>query len=193
MGSADRDEKEFTELIGEAAKKNILLFASLPDIALAETGQFAPVSLEGVIKIGSATVFGESSKENKYAKPDFLLPGEGIALSTGEKAKGSSFSTAYASGLAASMLYCLRAHKMLIQSNEDEYCALQIAKMTKGMKDIFRRLGQSLDSTPGATVFVQPYHYLPREFKVSQGGMKEDLEAIVNLIVPGTVLWNFIQ
>lgn len=190
---SDDHEAKFESLVHEAVSKHILLFASLPDIILAETSQFAPVSIKDVIKIGSATAFGESSKENKYAKPDFLLPGEGIQLSTGETAKGSSFSTAYASGLAASMLYCLRAHREIAQIREGEplYKALQKAKMVDGMRGIFSRLGQNSGSPTDAAVFVQPYLSLAPDFNTSDDGIRADLEAIVNEIMPSTVLRSF--
>lgn len=191
--SDDHYESKFRNLIDQAVKKNILLFASLPDKPLEETSQYAPVSLEGVIKIGSATVFGEPSRENMYAQLDFLLPGEGITLSTGEPAKGSSFSTAYASGLAASLLYCLRAHRVLIEPGDGSltYEALNMAKTSQGMKGIFKRLGRSLDSTSDAVFFIQPHHQLSGEYGVSLDGIKEHLKNIVNLIAPSEDLRVF--
>lgn len=189
----DRDETEFRNLIWEAARKNIILFASLPDKALEDTSQFAPVSLEGVIRIGSATVFGESCKENKYAQPDFLLPGEGIILSTGEMAKGSSFSTAYASGLAASLLYCLKAHRVLFQPGEENpyHKALRIAKTAKGMKGIFKRLGSSTSRSSDEATFVQPYRHFPHEFGVSADDLKANLQEIVTRIMSAEDLRQF--
>lgn len=111
----NEDEKEFVKLIETAVNsKKVILFGSLPDMGpAAETSQYAPVGCSGVIKIGSATIYGQRLEQNRYANPDFLLPGEELMTPAGEVVSGCSFSTAYASGLAALVLYCLRAHMKL--------------------------------------------------------------------------------
>lgn len=47
----------------------------------------SPVGLEGVLRIGTATIDGETASENVYEKPRFILPGENIRLSTCGRAR----------------------------------------------------------------------------------------------------------
>ncbi|KAL7964342.1 hypothetical protein HDV63DRAFT_274884 [Trichoderma sp. SZMC 28014] len=190
--SGETQEQEFVNLIAEAESKNILLFGSLPDEKLVgDLKPFVPVGVNGVIKIGSATAFGESSKENKYAKPDFILPGEEIpSLAAGKPAKGSSFSTAYASGLAAMVLYCLKAHRKLydLKESNTKFRALPMAKRTDGMKGIFQRLGQNPSGKADAVTFIQPYYTFKADTNLKTTERKDVLDRIVNEIAPNSSL-----
>ncbi|KAH8122254.1 hypothetical protein FP744_10006148 [Trichoderma asperellum] len=162
------------------------MFTSLPDKgATAEIIKYLPVGNEKVIRIGSATMFGEEAKEIIFADRDFLLPGEEIQIPGGESDKGSSFATAYAAGLGALVLYCLRAHKAL----EDSYSEkndplgsgydyrhtaerLKEAATTGGIRKIFKVLsGQNAkDEIPKKGFFVRPYLALDNTF----GTTKQD-------------------
>lgn len=58
-----------------ASKKVVLLFGSLPDKGSeVETIQVSPVGLDGVLRIGSATLHGETASENVYENPPVHPP-----------------------------------------------------------------------------------------------------------------------
>lgn len=193
----DQDEKDFVDLIKTAvSSKTVILFGSLPDKGTdAETSQYAPVGLSGVIKIGSATIHGQKSPENRFADPDFLLPGEELTTPEGEKVRGSSFSTAYASGLAALILCCLRAHLELKNpyitngaldpDDDDKTKRLKKAMTVEGMKTIFKVL--SHDEIKGR-VFVRPYITFGDSFEDSEEGKRKAMQRIVKEILPDKVL-----
>ncbi|GFP59290.1 hypothetical protein TASIC1_0012029300 [Trichoderma asperellum] len=186
-GSADEGGKNFANELNAAVEaNNVIMFTSLPDKgATAEIIKYLPVGNEKVIRIGSATMFGEEAKEIIFADRDFLLPGEEIQIPGGESDKGSSFATAYAAGLGALVLYCLRAHKAL----EDSYSEkndplgsgydyrrtaerLKEAATTGGIRKIFKVLsGQNAkDEIPKKGFFVRPYLALDNTF----GTTKQD-------------------
>lgn len=196
---SDEDEKDFVNLIQTAVgSKKVILFGSLPDKGpTADTSQYAPVGLEGVIKIGSATIYGQQSKENLYANPDFLLPGEKLETPAGETVSGSSFSTAYASGLAALVLYCLRAHMELkdphamdgdLYPEDDRTKRLNKARTVDGMKTIFKILSQrSADDELKGGFFVRPYITFGDEFGASEEDKLKAIQDIVTDILPPKV------
>ena len=197
----DEDEREFNKLIENAVNsKKFILFGSLPDNHIAETSKYAPVGLEGVIKIGSATIFGEPSKENLYGSPDFLLPGEQIETQAGEIVRGSSFSTAYASGLAALVLCCLKAHKQLkdpkgILDPEDVRTRrLTKAKDGDGMATIFRNISSRSDADDKTKnergFFVRPYITLKGKFEDSEEKKLKTIQRIANTMLPLDTLTN---
>ncbi|KAL7948565.1 peptidase S8/S53 domain-containing protein [Trichoderma barbatum] len=104
----DSYEDEFRRLVTEAHKKNIILFGSLPDRGpTVQRSDLAPIGLDEVIRIGSATVHGEGVPENRFGEAEFLFPGE-ENTEGGEVVKGSSYATAYACGLAAAVLLTIR-------------------------------------------------------------------------------------
>jgi hypothetical protein len=108
-GDEDSYKDEFAKLIAQAVASNKLLLGVLSGKFI-ERHPVAPAGLPGVIKIGSATICGKVSRNLTHAHPDFILPGEEIHVSTGETARGSSLATAFAAGLAAVVLYCLKLY-----------------------------------------------------------------------------------
>ncbi|OOO06344.1 peptidase S8 and S53 subtilisin kexin sedolisin [Aspergillus oryzae] len=152
--SAYKDENEtgFSDLITKNSKKVIFSGSLMDKGPEAEVKDYAPVGIDGVIKIGSATLYGQQAERNLYAQTDFLLPGEDVQMRNGNKASGSSFSTAYAAGLAALVLSCLRAHMGMNDPEpytsdskdpeEERARHLFQAKSSDGMKSIFEVLSQ---------------------------------------------------
>ena len=193
----DNDERDFVNLIQNAVSaKKFILFGSLPDKGpTAEIRDYAPVGLEGVIKIGSATVFGRQAKENLYAHPDFLLPGEELETPAGKIVSGSSFSTAYASGLAALVLYCLKAHIELEDPDLEDIRTKRLAKAktTQGMTTIFKNIsGRSGDCDVEKPCFVQPYKTLRNEFGDSAEEKLMAIRRIVAVILPSATVADFV-
>ncbi|KAK1480506.1 hypothetical protein CTAM01_14346 [Colletotrichum tamarilloi] len=192
----DEAEEAFVKLAKQAiASGKVILFGSLPDKGPgAQTSEFLPIGMDGVLKIGAATLHGQSSAENIHSNPDFLLPGESLFSPTGEIVQGSSYATAYASGLAAIVLYCVKAHQELEEVTEDDemHKAWDMAKRVKGMKIIFNRLSQKNSeyrSDRGA--FVQPYIVFGQDFKDSRDDKRNALRRIVTEILPPDVLRSF--
>ena len=192
----DEDEKNFNELVKNAFdSRKVILFGSLPDDGPTTiTSQYAPVGLPGVIKIGSATIWGQKTKENVFADPHFLLPGEELPTSTGKIASGSSFSTAYASGLAGLVLYCLKAHMELEdpyamkgewEPDDDRTKRLIRAKSVSGMTAIFKVLGgKNADNKIEGGCFIRPYLTLQGNFEDSQEQKLKTVRDIVTEILP---------
>ncbi|KAK6542308.1 hypothetical protein TWF694_006268 [Orbilia ellipsospora] len=160
---SDTDKKSVKAAIHRAASKNILLFASMPDKGPdAKLNDYWPVGLDEVIRIGSATLSGQRSLDNWSSESEFIFPGEDVALKTERADKevnlvsGSSVSTALASGLAALVLFYMRAYvqlKPITPEMKDQLVAK--AKSSAGMKAIFKAL-----SPPHPTWrdhFVRPY------------------------------------
>lgn len=192
----DTYEEKFVELIKTAvSSKKVILFGSLPDKGPAgKTPDYAPVGLRGVIKIGSATPYGQASKENEFANSDFTLPDEEITME-GKGVHGSSFSTAYASGLAALILCCLKAHKELkhpFTADEapdpnygEKTKRLEKAMTFEGMREIFKVL--SHDEVKGRN-FLRPYITFGDKFDDSEEGKYNAMQRIASEILPENVL-----
>jgi len=150
----DTYEDRFTELVGEAVRLGIIVFASVTDKGPAiETKDYAPVGLSNVIRICSSNNYGAITERNLYAEYDFLLPGEQLTVPGSNKiVSGSSFSTAYAAGLSALVLCCLRARVKLDDGETDENgksvakLRLVKARSCAGMRTIFKILsGRNAD------------------------------------------------
>ncbi|KAK1765997.1 hypothetical protein QBC33DRAFT_516409 [Phialemonium atrogriseum] len=153
---------KFVNLIKCAVNsREITIFGSLPDKSVTvETDQFAPVGIDEVIKIGAATIYGENSRKNLHARLDFLLPGENLLSSSGEIVRGSSYATAYASGLAA-----------IVLGRDEVAKTWKKTKTEDGMKVIFRRLSKrNPEDQSERGVFVRPYLTFGQEFDYSQDG-----------------------
>jgi hypothetical protein len=182
LGKDDGEDNFVQELNRAVVDDNVVIFASLPDKgATAKIADYVPVGVNRLIRIGSATMFGEEAKEIVFAERDFLLPGEEIKNAKGETDKGSSYATAYAAGLAALMLYCLRAHKELEdsynnsdhphplgQSYDDQYLIkrLEKARTMDGMRMILKVLSgrNATDEIPRKGFFVRPFPSLETNF-----------------------------
>lgn len=187
----DHYKQKFATLInGAVTSKKVLLFGALSDKFI-ETSPVAPAGLPGVIQIGSATVYGEISRKLTHAHPDFILPGEEIDVSPTDKATGSSFATAFAAGLAAAVLYCLKLQCALAPDDKQRAKALRVARTPGGMKKIFNALSGRKNDDLGVGNFVQPYHTFGQEFPPSWEERVEFVKEVVNEILPADVLRNF--
>jgi hypothetical protein len=119
-GVNKEDFKNLNECIEKAAGKDILLYCAGEDM-----GQFggnkkpypASCQTKAVKRIGSARDYGDRSEAVNPGTIDYLFPGEmDTALGSGG---GSSAATALASGLAALILWCAEAHRMLEKDKLD--------------------------------------------------------------------------
>lgn len=185
----DDEHEEFAKVGHEAvASKKVLLFGSLPDKGSeVETIQVSPVGLGGVLRIGSATIPARRPTRTSTRSPGSSSPARTYGCPrVSELAKGSSFATAYAAGLAALVLYCLRAHGELTRNNPEEAeRALAVARMTPGMVAIFNVLSKKhADDRTNKGAFVQPYHVFGDEFGNSEQEQEETLERTVDEILP---------
>ncbi|KAL7935469.1 peptidase S8/S53 domain-containing protein [Trichoderma chlorosporum] len=180
----DDYKAEFDRLIKEALEKNILLFGSLPDRGpTVQTTDLVPIGLPGVIRIGSATVHGTGAPENIYGGADFLLPGQG-KTDGGKVVSGSSYATAFASGLAATVLLAIKVHADLTDDVKVYKC-LEQASTSEGMKKVFKRLSQQKPDAESARGFyVRPYHTFRSDF----GGSLAEKRAVLGDIVHKMVL-----
>ncbi|KAI1464374.1 uncharacterized protein F4812DRAFT_209456 [Daldinia caldariorum] len=190
---------EFEKLIKETVQdERAALFGSLPDMGHNHPAdKFAPVGLDGVMKISSSTPSGAVSDSNRLEKSDFLLPGEETRDADGNLTlKGSSYATAYAAGLAALVLYTFRTLEVLGEregnASPDARLArdaLLVAKKPNGMRRIFEAMApvkRGKDSIVGP--FVQPSTDVLRPPKDKGPGENiVKLRHIVNTLVTGAV------
>lgn len=128
----------------------------------------------------------------KHANPDFIIPGEKIETPPpGETVKGSSFANAFAAGLAAVVLYCLKLECATVPGDALRAKALRFARTSKGMKKIFNALSSHKNDDEGMGHFVQPYYTFGHEYPPSFDERVEYIQGIVNEILPADVLRNF--
>ncbi|GKZ98261.1 hypothetical protein AnigIFM59636_002666 [Aspergillus niger] len=194
---ADNDKAEFENLVNETLRNDKAnLFGSHPDKGVNhEISRFAPVGLDNVIKICSATDYGAITQENLHTRPDLLLPGENVegVWNGVPTVRGSSFATAYAAGFAALVLYTLQANKIFSEEDvEDDLeaskLALVIVKRHQGMRKVFRILAKKdAEDITARNCFVRPISELKVDdtFDVD---LKKHLRKGVSQIVPQKVL-----
>ncbi len=181
----DSEKKHFKSLVAEAVGKGLILLASVMDKdSTYQTKDYAPVSFDGVIRICSSDVYGTISGENKYAKPDFLLPGRQLKLPFGRKATGSSFSTAYAAGLAALVLYCLDAHVKLADGDKVAERRREQARSCKGMRAIFKTFSKDQSDNKDEGLFMRPYTILKGKFGKSEEELARAASEIAEAMIP---------
>jgi hypothetical protein len=142
---------DFRTMIQEASK-GALLFASMNDAEpMVDAGDFYPVGLPDVFKIGSAKNWGANASFAQEGKSEYLFPGENVKLEgLGGNImpfSGSSLATAFAAGMAGLIIYSMRVH---LATNDSEVLEevkerrLAEAKMKVGMTKIFNILGDNL-------------------------------------------------
>lgn len=197
----DEGEANFDRELNDAVvQNNVIMFASLPDKgATSEISRYLPIGNEKIIRIGSATMYGEETKDIIFAERDFLLPGDEIKTPTGESDKGSSYATAYAAGLAGLFLYCLRAHKNLEELYSETKISFalesEVSKATKrakeaetmgGMRKIFKVLSKkgAKDEIPKKGFFMRPYLAFNNEFGADAGSKIAYLRSLGDKILP---------
>ncbi|KAF7595448.1 hypothetical protein BBP40_006070 [Aspergillus hancockii] len=172
------------------ASGKIIPFGSLRDKGPTDTSPYAPCGLEDLIKISSATVWGKVLEENRFAKPEFLLPGEDLEINTvpPQIVSGSSFATTYASGPGALVHYCLKAHVHprdldlgRHQDSQDHRIRhLNRAKSVDGMRTTFTRLCGDDEKH----LFIRPYLVFKKDFGVSEADRKADMGNLASRILP---------
>ncbi|KAI0437936.1 hypothetical protein F4803DRAFT_536878 [Xylaria telfairii] len=190
LDDEDDDKREFAKLIEEAARSKKLLFGALSD-KVHGMQPLAPAGLPNVIKIGSATTYGKAEGKVAHTKPDFILPGEDAEVSPDQTAQGSSFATAFAAGLAAVVLYCLKI-QCVVDSNAQREKALRMARTSSGMKRIFNALSSHKNDKDGMGHFVEPYMtFRAQDIGPSWDERLEAINRIANEILPTDVLREF--
>jgi hypothetical protein len=184
QGSEDDEyEKEFCNLINRT--ENVLFFASLRDDGPEYQNKgFAPVGLENVIRIASATTFGTASPENTYNAIDFLLPGENLQNQAKMIVSGSSYATAYAAGLAGIVLCCIKLYQHLDENGQD-VDLIKLAKSRKGMSNIFCHLGQrEPEGKDEKGIFLLPSRTFDRNFDDNRMADLTILGKLVSSAIP---------
>ncbi|KAG5745481.1 hypothetical protein H9Q70_011824 [Fusarium xylarioides] len=180
----DEYEKEFCNLI--KGTENVIFFASLRDDGPEYQNQdFAPVGLDNVIRIASATTFGIASQENTHNAIDFLLPGENLQNQAKTIVSGSSYATAHAAGLAGIVLCCIKLYQHLDVKCPD-VDLLQLAKSRQGMSNIFCHLGQrEPEGKDESGIFLMPSRTFNMDFENHRGGDEVTiLEDLVSSMIP---------
>ncbi|KAF2807186.1 uncharacterized protein BDZ99DRAFT_522809 [Mytilinidion resinicola] len=125
-----------------------------------------------------------------------------ITTSAGESDKGSSFATAYAVGLAALILQCLKAHHELenyyndMDENEpnlalkykDKHVVTRLKEATPidGMRKILKALStmHANDPIPDKRLFVRPYKVLINDFGTDDSTKMSSLRNIGPKVLP---------
>lgn len=118
----------FEAQVRRAASRDIIMFCSGRVEAWNESSKSsypAGSDTKKVYRVGSSDPYGNMSTWVNAGNVDYLLPGE--ALFPGDKLRGSSASTALASGLAALITWCFEA----TGSGTD------VVKKPDGMKKLF--------------------------------------------------------
>ncbi|KAF9771633.1 hypothetical protein IL306_010721 [Fusarium sp. DS 682] len=165
----DEYEREFRNLI--KMTKNVIFFASLRDDGPEyQNKDFAPVGLDNVIRIASATTFGTASQENTHNEIDFLLPGENLEDQAKKIVSGSSYATAYAAGLAGIVLCCIKLYQHLDKKCPD-VDLLKLARSRQGMSNIFCHLGQrEPEGKDENGIFLMPSRTFDMDFENHRRG-----------------------
>jgi hypothetical protein len=168
-GASSEQRRTFKKAIQKAHTNGIILFNSLNDIAMTNWENYLPLSLNQVIRIGSATKWGEKAQHSKSGLADYLFPGEDIPSkikggSNEGTIGGSSVATAYAAGLAGFIIYTVRAMNMLEPELPQSYKGVASDAMTrKGIERAFRTLGGDMRSSKPRDLFVDPCKLFPQE------------------------------
>jgi hypothetical protein len=184
----DDEHTDFANEIYKAYGQNIVLFGSLTDEAAEQKAStFYPVDLPEVIKIGSATKYGTASGKNLIGNADYIFPGVEIPIGDSTE-NGSSIATAFASGLAALLLYCMEAHLYSIEnvvSQSTKEARLNKAKERGGMKRMFNILsGKEAHEAKPTDFYVRPSNYLPPTIGDKRDEKASALRTFVEKLVP---------
>ncbi|KAI1126077.1 hypothetical protein F5Y10DRAFT_294016 [Nemania abortiva] len=173
---ADMDEQQKTDFktaIHEADRAGIVLLGSLNDKEQSVLRDWYPVSLNEVIRIGSATKWGEKAEPNRRGHACYLFPGEDIPLRAppgpntdggqDEMASGSSLATAFAAGLAGLIIYASRASQHL----DPDYAPKGSTKLIHrdGIEQAFKYLGGKPTEVTATDLFVELGSHFPKNPK----------------------------
>ena len=174
---------EFREAIRKAYSAGIILLSSLDDTGTTDFGELFPLSFDEVIRIGSATKWGEKSPSTKQGQAAYLFPGQEVAIPSDDRdgevfIHGSSVATAFAAGLAGVLIYAARALLYLDGENlsDSEKQKLDSINTRAKIDQVFKVLG----GKPNETLVKDLYVGLGRHFptdpdKEALEGRKEDV------------------
>ncbi|RMJ17997.1 hypothetical protein CDV36_002316 [Fusarium kuroshium] len=180
----------FKNAIQKASNKGIILLSSLNDKEMTSIKNWLPVNLNQVIKVGSATKWGDKAEFSKRKSANYLFPGQDIPLpstigSAGgnekEVASGSSLATAFAAGLAGLIIYTGRALSCLhsgLSTNEKEH--LNTIATHPSIERVFRSLAGKPNTVSAVDIFVELGSHFPKDpdREADEGGKAQ-------------VLWSF--
>ena len=147
---------DFTTAINKAANQGILLFNSLDDKMKPENiKEIYPLHLDTIIRIGSATKWGEKSGFSKPTTAHYLFPGQDVKITETEKkfASGSSVATAFAAGLAGLIIYSQRLLRHLNNRTAQEFKGLTRTKKAD-IEQAFNVLAGRPDETMAKDLYV---------------------------------------
>ncbi|KAI0535187.1 hypothetical protein GGR58DRAFT_480213 [Xylaria digitata] len=171
------EAKEFEEAIQNAWNKGIILLNSMNDKEMTLLNEWYPLSLKEVIRVGSATKWGEKAEQNRRGSANYLFPGEEITLgptsdvansdgSGGEKevANGSSLSTAFAAGLMGLIIYASRALRHL-DEGLGQWDMKKLEKVTsrESTERVFKVLGGKPHEINAVDLFVELGSNFPKD------------------------------
>ena len=120
VNDGDPDGRDLDKAVKAAAEKGILMFCSARDRGFNIQHTYPAKSTNNIFKIGAADDFGDTDKRvGDKSLIDFTFPGSTEDLE-GIRSFGSSVATAYASGLAALILYCVQVRLFLKRTDEEK-------------------------------------------------------------------------
>ncbi|KAF6821779.1 hypothetical protein CMUS01_11342 [Colletotrichum musicola] len=196
--TATDDQKEsFKAAIQDASKHGITLLSSLNDREMTMLSEWYPVSLPEVIRVGSATKWGEKAESSKRRSAHYLFPGKDIPLPATadgsgdgdgevEVVSGSSLATAFAAGLAGLIIYTSRALSCLDGTlSATEIQRLGTANTRVGMERIFKVLGGKPNETQAVDLFVELGSHFSRnpEREAEENGKNQFLRSFLTRLL----------
>jgi hypothetical protein len=180
----------FTEAIQKASGAGIILLNSLNDTEMTTIDELFPIRLPEIIRVGSATKWGEKAESSKRGAANYLFPGQEIPLANtdgeNEVVSGSSIATAFAAGLAGLIIYAARALPCIdfnLSSSEKE--KLATASTRAGMERVFKVLGGKPNETTARDLFVELGTHFPKDpdKEADEGGKAQVLKSFLTRLL----------
>ncbi len=166
---ADEQLALFKNAIQAASKEGIILLNSLDD-DITDVKDLFPTSCTDVIRIGSATKWGDKAPHTKRGSAHYLFPGHDITNTDGLSMNGSSFATAFAAGLAGLIIFTMRALPCIDPSMSDNE-KQTLRKATRPMMEqAFKILGGKSNEASPVDVVVEPRAYFPKDPEADADG-----------------------
>ncbi|UKZ55066.1 hypothetical protein TrVGV298_008883 [Trichoderma virens] len=185
-GATAAQTEAFKRAIQNASSKNIILLSSLNDMEMTMLEEWYPIRLYEVIRVGSATKWGEKTESGNNRRSNYLFPAKDISLpapdGSGDEAElisGSSVATAFAAGLAGLIIYAGRALSYL---SPDDHQRLAIADTRDKIMRAFNVLsGRPHESLP-TDLFVGLGAHFPKdpERDADENGRVQVLSSFLN-------------
>jgi hypothetical protein len=184
MKNLDPDQKvEFGAAIKEASNAGIILFNSLRDKEMTNRDDWLPLYHNEVIRIGSATRWGDKDERSKKGLSNYLFPGKDIPLTRGpELVSGSSLATAFAAGLAALIIYTTRVLPLLdVDLSVEAKAKLKSVTSREEIERIFKLLGGTQATGDASDLYVNPGEYFPSDPQADRAE-KGDVELLKDFL-----------